>query len=69
MDLPAFAKHRKAASANVDDVLLVARHNPEVRQRLGDFVEYHELGVAKPKKKPRTDAIDLVDDDDDMRLR
>jgi hypothetical protein len=67
VDLPAFAKHRKAASANVDDVLLVARHNPALRERLGDFVEYHDLAGPKPKRR-REDPID-VDDGDDMRLR
>uniref|UniRef100_A0A6S8F0G9 Centromere protein S n=1 Tax=Aureoumbra lagunensis TaxID=44058 RepID=A0A6S8F0G9_9STRA len=50
-DLPAFASHAKRSSISVDDVLLVARRNPDVLARLNDYVETYNLRTTSKKKK------------------
>jgi len=70
-DIPAFAKHARRGQATADDVLLVARDNPEILRKLEDFVAFHDLR-GKPAKpagaKRRKKGPDKTDHDDDVEL-
>ncbi|KAJ3112285.1 hypothetical protein HDU96_004729 [Phlyctochytrium bullatum] len=48
-DLNAFSKHAKRQQINVDDVLLLARRNPDLRRKL-------EAAVGDQKEKKRGKA-------------
>ena len=65
-DLPAFAAHARRSTVSYEDVLLVARNNPDVSRRLNDFVDEIEIRKAPPKKRGRKKkaAEDEPDDED-----
>lgn len=68
VDLPAFAKHAKRSTIQVEDVLLTARASPKILERLNDFVEAHDLRQPVKKKRLKTakpQPAEKVDDDDD----
>lgn len=48
-DLDAFSKHAKRQTANIDDVKLIARHNPDLATIFN--VKTAELVASKPKRK------------------
>ncbi len=61
-DLPAFAKHGKRSVAGAEDVLLVARDNPDLLRRLTEFVDFHDhrgKPAARKKKKDADPADDM----------
>ena len=62
-DLPAFAKHGKRSVAGAEDVLLVARDNPDLLRRLTEFVDFHDhrgKPAARKKKKDDRDPADAM---------
>ena len=61
-DLPAFAKHGKRSVAGAEDVLLVARDNPDLLRRLTEFVDFHDHRgkPAARKKKKDVDPADAM---------
>ena len=55
-DLPAFAKHGKRSVAGAEDVLLVARDNPDLLRRLTEFVDFHDHRGKPAARKKKKDA-------------
>ena len=52
-DLPAFAKHGKRSVAGAEDVLLVARDNPDLLRRLTEFVDSTTTAARRPRGRRR----------------
>ena len=61
-DLPAFAKHGKRSVAGAEDVLLVARDNPDLLRRLTEFVDFHDHRGKPAARKKKKDDRDPADD-------
>jgi hypothetical protein len=55
IDLESFANHASRPNITTEDVLLLARKNPDLQQIMGDFVEERK-GIKEARMKGKTAA-------------
>lgn len=67
VDLPAFARHAKRSTIQVEDVLLMTRHSPDLADKMNDFVDARDLRGKQKKRHfvPDKEVLSIEDDDED----